>query len=525
MADEIFLGLDSSTQGLTGTVIDARAGTVVHSENINFDADFKHAYPIQNGVIRTGREGEVHSAPLLWVDALDLLCSRLKTAGVPLDRVRCIAGSGQQHGSVYLNDRAGDTLAGLIPGKSLAAQLAGIFTRATAPVWMDSSTGAECAEIEAAVGGRAALIRLTGSAAFRRFTGPQIRKFAKEQPKAYDRTACIQLVSSFMASVLAGKLVPIDPGDGAGMNLMNIKTRKWSRKALAATADGLGRKLLPIQPSDTVAGTISPYFTGTYGFDPACQVALFTGDNPASSIGVGMVAPGMAAISLGTSDTMFAYMRDLRTSAKGEGVVFGSPTGDYMSLICMANGSLARERVRDWYKLDWAGFSEALRATPPGNNGGIMLPWFETEIYPPLAGVRRYGLDEKAAAANVRAVVEAQAMALRIHSEWMGVPTTSIRVTGGASVNRGILKVFADVTQARVARFQVPNSAALGAAIRAHHAWRKAAGRPISWPEAVKPFTRPMAGSEIEPDRSLKAVYDDMRRRYIGCEERAAKDE
>ena len=87
-------------------------------------------------------------------------------------------------------------------------------------------------------------------------------------------------------------------------------------------------------------------------------------------------------------------MREPRVDRTGTGHVFGAPTGDYMGLTCFKNGSLARERIRDAFGLSWDSFSEALRRTPPGNGGRILLPWFEPEITPPVPtpGVHRYGL-------------------------------------------------------------------------------------------------------------------------------------
>ena len=66
-----------------------------------------------------------------------------------------------------------------------------------------------------------------------------------------------------------------------------------------------------------------------------------------------------------------------------------------MSLVCFRNGSLARERIRDEHGLDWAGVRARCSTTPPGNDGAMMLPWFEPEITPHVraAGVRRFGLD------------------------------------------------------------------------------------------------------------------------------------
>ena len=54
---------------------------------------------------------------------------------------------------------------------------------------------------------------------------------------------------------------------------------------------------------------------------------------------------------------------------------------------------------------------------------------------------------------EVRAVVEGQMMAKRIHAERMGFvinPDTRILVTGGASVNTVILQIIADVFNAKV---------------------------------------------------------------------------
>jgi xylulokinase len=120
----------------------------------------------------------------------------------------------------------------LDPQKSLVENLRGVFARKTSPIWMDSSTATECAEIRKKLGGIKYTASRTGSDAFERFTGPQIRKFYKTEPDdAYKKTSSIALVSSFMASLLAGKIAPIDFGDGAGMNLMDIRKKvgTWTR--------------------------------------------------------------------------------------------------------------------------------------------------------------------------------------------------------------------------------------------------------------------------------------------------------
>jgi xylulokinase len=519
----LFLGLDASTQSISALVIDYDSREIVYEASLGFDEALP-SYGTRNGTLRSEDPRVVHSPPMMWVEALDLVFHKLVYNGVDLGSVLAVSGSGQQHGSVYLKSEAVDVLANLDPGRTLAENLSGVFSRETSPIWMDSSTTAECREIMRALGGPAATAEATGSAAFERFTGPQIRKFFKTDPEAYADTAQIALVSSFMASLMAGRIAPIDHGDGAGMNLMDIGSKEWNADALKATAPNLRQRLPGLAPSATVIGPVSGYFARRYGLNPEAQAIAWSGDNPNSVIGVGLVKPGMVAISLGTSDTYFGFMKECHTDPHGEGHVFGAPTGDYMTLICFKNGSLARENVRDAYGLDWNGFSEALRATSPGNNGGIMLPWFEPEIVPKVLkpGVRRFDLDEADAAANCRAVVEAQMMSMRIHSRWMGVRPTRIYATGGASENPEILRVMADVQKCPVYRFEVSNSAALGAALRAAQAYLAEAGEAAGWEEVVAGFAEPAEGSRIEPDAEAAAIYDRLVGDYAAREKEAA---
>jgi xylulokinase len=182
---------------------------------------------------------------------------------------------------------------------------------------MDSSTANECAEIRKKLGRHQKRPR-TGSDAFERFTGPQIRKFFKTEPDAYKKTSGIALVSSFMASLLAGKIAPIDFGDGAGMNLMDIRKKNWHADALKATAPKLKGKLPPLAASGQVIGKVSPYFVKKFGLESEARATVWTGDNPASVLGLGLIKPGQVAISLGTSDTFFGTMEmpDRRKAAR-----------------------------------------------------------------------------------------------------------------------------------------------------------------------------------------------------------------
>jgi xylulokinase len=505
---------------LSAVVIDLDTRKVVYDKSLNFDRALPH-YQTQNGVLPHRDPLVKHSSPIMWAEALDLLFAQMKQDGVALGKILAVSGSGQQHGSVYLNDKAAKAFANLNPKKSLVQNLRGVFARKTSPIWMDSSTAEECAEIRTKLGGIAATATATGSDAFERFTGPQIRKFYKNEPGAYEDTKAIALVSSFLASLLAGKLAPIDHGDGAGMNLMDIHKKVWHAGALKATAPKLKSKLPKLAASGAVIGPVSSYFVKKYGLNPAALATTWTGDNPASVIGLGLIQPGQIAVSLGTSDTFFGSMQECQTDANGEGHVFGSPTGGYMTLICFKNGSLAREKIRALYGIaDWKQFGELLKQTEPGNHGGILLPWFEAEIVPRVntPGIHRFDLDEKDVAANCRAIFEAQMLSMRLHSRWMKVSPEQIYATGGASNDVALLQVMADVLNCRVLRIEVSKSAALGAALQAAHGWLVAAGEKPTWEKLVAGFTAPVPGSEIRPNAQAAKIYDQLVEKYARCE-------
>jgi len=329
-----------------------------------------------------------------------------------------------------------------------------------------------------------------------------------------------------LSSILLGKSSPIDHGDGAGMNLMNIHTKQWDDRALEATAPNLKEKLPSLTDSSDVIGKISSFFIQKYGFSPETILIPWSGDNPNSLIGVGLINKGQVAISLGTSDTYFGYLKSLHLDLKGEGHVFGAPTGDYMSLICYKNGSLAREKIKDNFNLSWGDFSKILRKTPPGNYGRIMLPYFLPEIVPSVLKpkVYRFGFDENDVEANVRAIIEAQFLSMRLHSEWIEEKPELIYATGGGSSNKEILQVASNIFGIKVYQFDIVDSAALGAALRSAKSYYNYIRNDKDWPQIVNHFTSVHESGIIKPIDKYKQLYDDMLELYRRFEEFVLKN-
>jgi sugar (pentulose or hexulose) kinase len=172
----MYLGLDCSTQGLKATLVDA-AGRVVGSYSVHYDTELAQ-YGTRGGCHEDPATGVATVPAALLADAVGMLLGKMAAAGAPLDRVAAVSGSGQQHGSVYLTAAAPAALAAL-RGPLFGAELtaAGAFAAAHCPMWRDSSTTLQCEALEAAYpGGAAALAAATGSRAYTRFTGVQVRR-------------------------------------------------------------------------------------------------------------------------------------------------------------------------------------------------------------------------------------------------------------------------------------------------------------------------------------------------------------
>ena len=108
------------------------------------------------------------------------------------------------------------------------------FAVADSPIWADSSTADECAALEAALGGAAATATLTGSRAYERFAGPQIAKVARAMgARAWEEgVERVDLVSSFVATLLRGAPAPLDAADVA--ERMHVVPRQPLARGLSA---------------------------------------------------------------------------------------------------------------------------------------------------------------------------------------------------------------------------------------------------------------------------------------------------
>ena len=371
---------------------------------------------------------------------------------------------------------------------------------------MDSSTSVECREITAAVGGPDALAAHTGSRAFERFTGPQIRKFSSRSgPPTSRRDASIwsarvsRRCSSGARAARSWRCVWHEP-DGP------VALSRGGAPRSEATAPDLAARLPPIVPSWTIIGTLAPFWQARCAL-PAARVVAWSGDNPCSLIGTGLVREGRRRDLARHERHDFRIMpaQARKSIPVAPGIVFGAPTGDYMGMTVLQE-RLARARARPRrVRSDLGRFLARAARDARGQRGRIMLPWFEPEITPLVPDAGRPAVRSRSEAmrdANVRAVVEGAD-----DGDGASLPVDGrhdrhdLRDRAAQRPTATILQVMADVFDADV--YQVESRQLRGARRRAcarSTPTRLADGRPLPWEEVVAGFVDASASSRVTPD-------------------------
>ncbi|MGO4387855.1 xylulokinase [Microvirga sp. 2YAF29] len=225
--------------------------------------------------------------PQAWWEAIQVAVGRLKTRR-PLDAVAGIGLSGQMHGAVLLDDR----------NQVLRPAI----------LWNDGRAGAECRELEQ----REPKSRsITGNLAMPGFTAPKLLWVARHEPEIFKRTARVLLPKDWLRLMLTGEAVS-EMSDAAGTLWLDVGRRQWSPDMLAAT--GLDERHMPRLVEGTeVSGTLSSQAAALLGLPPSIPVAGGGGDNAAGAVGIGVVHPDMAFVSLGTSGVIFVADDRLKT--------------------------------------------------------------------------------------------------------------------------------------------------------------------------------------------------------------------
>ena len=257
------IGLDVGTSSIKGIAIDEEGAVLGVAER---------AHPLS-----TPRPGWAEQDPEDWWAGTQAVLAELDA-----DRADGIGLAGQMHGLVAL-DAHGEVLRPAI-------------------LWNDGRTQAQCDEIEERVG-RDRLVALTGNRALAGFTAPKLLWVAKHEPDLFARVASVLLPKDWLRLCMTGEKVS-EMSDAAGSLWLDVAGRCWSPELLAAC--DLSEAQMPrLVEGSAVSARLLPAIAREWGLPEGLPVAGGGGDNAASAVGIGAVAPGQGFLSLGTSGVMF----------------------------------------------------------------------------------------------------------------------------------------------------------------------------------------------------------------------------
>jgi xylulokinase len=340
--DDLFLGIDLGTSGLKAVAVDASDRLVAQA-----------TAPL---AIRRPQPGWSEQAPEDWwqatVRAVTTLPAEARRA------VRVVGLSGQMHGAVLL-DAAGRPLRPAI-------------------LWNDGRSARQCAELEL----REPLSRtITGNLAMPGFTAPKLLWVREHEPEIFGCIAHVLLPKDYLRLRLTGEHLS-DMSDAAGTLWLDVARREWSEPMLAAT--GLTRAHMPgLVEGSAPAGRLRPDVARQLGLEPVV-VAGGGGDTAASAVGCGVVAPGQALLSLGTSGVLFVVTDRFRPNPERAAHAFCHALPELwhqMSVMLSAASTL------DWVAR-LAGFTDVPAAAAAAEQRGLrhdtplFLPYLSGERTP-----------------------------------------------------------------------------------------------------------------------------------------------
>lgn len=439
------LGIDVGTGGTRAILIDS-GGHVVAS------ATAEHAPFVSK------KAGWAEQDPVDWWQAAIAAIQEVLSQS-SADEIKAVAFSGQMHGAVLLDENE--------------------QVLRPAIIWCDQRTDSQCKSLTETIGAQT-LIEWTCNPALTGFTLPKLLWVRENEPEIWKKVRSVLLPKDYVRLKLTGDRAT-DVADASGTLLFDVAARKWSSQMFSA--NGIDEKVLPrVFESTEITGSVSQAGGDATGLLAGTPVVAGAGDQAAGAVGIGIVQPGTASATIGTSGVVFAATDKPLLDPKGRVHTFCHAIPDRWHVMGVTQGAgLSLRWFRDQFGVigrnDPGAYDKLIdeaASVPAGSNGVIWAPYLMGERTPhldPFAKAALVGLTASHTRAHVvRAVLEGVAFSLRDTFEIfreMHVQVDEIRLGGGGARSGLWRQIQADVYGQTVMTPAIEEGAAYGAAILA----------------------------------------------------------
>lgn len=411
-----------------------------------------------------------------------------------------------------------------VAGLAFSGQMSGIGAvdaRFRPAMHFDSWLDTRCAPYVAAMSEHADRVTALSGCPPTYSHGPKILWWRGERPDDYARVARFVVPSAFVAARLCGLRIEeafIDRTTVHFSNLSDTERCAWSPELIDAFT--IDEAVLPriVDPLEVV-GEVTRAASEATGIPAGTPVAAGAGDQPAASLGAGVVEPGQAFDSAGTASVFaicvdrFAPDLEHRTLLASHSIV----RGVYIALAFINGGGLALR----WFRDEIAGLSgnagayaalDAEAAAVESGAGALLwFPHIQGCVLPPEPHARGafVGLTSGHSRGHLfRAILEGIAYEYALWAERAPGTLTEARVLGGGARSplwNGIKADVLGIDWVPTVRQEcgVLGDALIAAAATGHV--RDLAATAKAWQET---------GSPIRPDPARHERYRRLREAY-----------
>ena len=343
-------------------------------------------------------------------------------------------------------------------------------------LYLDNRGRAEIDAIGQAVGGAEAFFERTGNKlGVSACVAATLRWLKRKEPETWERTRTLGFLNTFIATKLTGELAT-DPTHASYSGLYSLRgdRLKWD----IGLCDTLGidpAKLPPLREPYTKVGEVTAKAAEATGLEVGIPVAVGAADTAAAALAVSLIEPRSAFESMGTSGVITFCLDEPDFDPAFMNRCHVRP-GLWLAHGAMSTlgGALGWIREKIWPEVPSFAELEMLAADSlAGANGVLFLPYLSGErspIWDANASGCWVGLRLDTTKADmVRAVFEGGAYGLRqilsrAERHWGWKPENLLSV-GGGTRSRGWFQIKADILGVEYLPADLPDAAAMGAAL------------------------------------------------------------
>lgn len=269
-----------------------------------------------------------------------------------------------------------------------------------------------------------------------------------------------------------GKAHVTDYSNASRTLLYNIYEQKWDEELCSIL--NIPMKMLPeVKDSSYVYAKTAPY----HFFGNEVPIAGVAGDQQAALFGQGCYHDGMAKNTYGTGG--FLLMNTGKTAKKSNDGLLTTIAWGYKGEITYAlEGSIfvsgsAIQWLRDQMKFFPSSAQSEEFARNASKDSGVMVvpafvglgaPYWDDKCRGAIFGITRGTTQEDITKATLDSLAYQTRDVLDAMSKTSGIPITYLRVDGGASANEYLMQMQTDLLQCDIARPEILETTALGAA-------------------------------------------------------------